>query len=405
MISEDHVGAPNLVGRLLPAVQRVMAVNDITAGGPKQGFAARFRGRLYLDSIEAYDSLKPVFAQEDTTLLFRSKGEEHIILAVPGLNQPKRSKPWVNLGLFLLTLLSMLLSGVMYGYQGPVGTNLGQLFLNLLRHLDRGIPFAVSLLGILAAHEFGHYLAARYHKTEVSLPFFLPFPGSPFGTLGAFIQLKEPPRNRRVLLDIGLAGPLAGLMVAIPILLLGLSLSEVGVLPLNAEEAFGQVLEGNSLIYLGMKFLVTRRLLPIPVDFGGVNPVLYWVRYIFLGLPVPYGGLDVFMHPIAWAGWAGLLVTALNLIPAGQFDGGHVIYVLLGRHAARLLPFIVVALVIMGVVWPGWYLWAGLIFFLGRTYAQPLDDITPLDRRRKALAIIGLIIFLLVFTPVPMRSL
>ena len=405
MVSEDHVGTPNLVERLLPEVQRVMAVNDVTAGGPKQGFAARFRGRLYRDSIEAYDHLKPIFAHEDTTLLFRSKGEDHIILAIPGLIQPKRSNPWVNLGLFLLTLLSMLLSGVMYGYQGPVGTNLGQLFLNLLRHLDRGIPFAISLLSILAAHEFGHYLAARYHNTEVSLPFFLPFPGSPFGTLGAFIQLKEPPRNRRVLLDIGLTGPLAGLIVAIPILLLGLSLSEVGVLPLNAEEAFGQVLEGNSLFYIGMKFLVTRRILPAPVDFGGVNPVLYWVRYIFLGLPVPYGGLDVFMHPIAWAGWAGLLVTALNLIPAGQFDGGHIIYVLFGRRAARLLPFIVVALVIMGVAWPGWYLWAGLIFFLGRTYAQPLDDITPLDRRRKVLAIVGLIIFLLIFTPVPMRSL
>jgi len=404
MVSEDHSGVPNLVERLLPAVRQVMAVSDVTAGGAKQGFAARFRGRLYLDSMEAYDRLKPVFTREDTTLLFRSKGEEHIILAVPGLIRPKRSNPWLNLGLFLLTLFSMLLSGVMYGYQGPIGANLGQFFLNLLRRLDRGIPFAVSLLGILAAHEFGHYLAARYHKTAVSLPYFLPFPSSPFGTLGAFIQLKEPPRNRRVLLDIGLAGPLAGLIVAIPILLLGLSLSEIGILPLSAEEAFGQGLEGNSLIYLGAKYLVTRRILPAPVDFGGVNPVLYWVRYFFLGLPVPYGGLDVFMHPIAWAGWAGLLVTALNLIPAGQFDGGHIIYVLLGRRAARLLPFIVVALVVMGVVWPGWYLWAGMIFFLGRTYAQPLDNITPLDRRRKALAIAGLIIFLLVFTPVPFRS-
>ena len=405
MATQDNGGAPNLVDRLLPAVQQVMVVNDITAGGPKQGFAARFRGRLHLDSMEAYDILKPIFAQEDTTLLFRSKGEEHIILAVPGLIQPKKSNPWVNLGFFLVTLLSVLLSGVMYGYQGPIGTNLGQFFLNLLRHLDRGIPFAVSLLSILVAHEFGHYLAARYHKTEVSLPFFLPFPGSPFGTFGAYIKLKEPPRNRRVMLDIGLAGPLAGLIVTIPILFLGLSLSEVGVLPLNPEEAFGQGLEGNSLLYLGIKFLVTGRILPAPVDFGGVNPVLYWVRYIFLGLPVPYGGLDVFMHPVAWAGWAGLLVTALNLIPAGQFDGGHVIYVLLGRHAARLLPFIVVALVVMGVVWPGWYLWAGLIFLLGRRSAQPLDDITPLDQRRKVLAVVGLIIFLLIFTPVPMRSL
>jgi Zn-dependent protease len=392
------------VERLMPAVRQVMSVEKASAGDTQQGNAVRFRGRLYHDSAETYDRLAPVFEGENLTLLFRKEGDAHLILGIPGVIRPRESNPWVNVGLFLLTLLSMLMAGVLYGYQGPVDVSSGELLLNLLRSLPSGIPFAASLLGILAAHEFGHYLAARYHKSPVSLPYFLPFPGSPFGTLGAFIQLKAPPKNRRILLDIGIAGPLAGLVVAIPVLFVGLALSDIGTLPRNPMEALGQGLEGNSVLYLAAKYLVTGKLVPMPVDYGGVNPVLYWLRYFFIGLPVPYGGVDVLLHPMAWAGWAGLLVTALNLIPAGQLDGGHVVYVLFGRRAVRFVPFIIVALVILGIVWPGWYLWAALIFFLGRTYAQPLDEITPLDDRRKALAIFGLIVFLLVFTPVPLRG-
>jgi membrane-associated protease RseP (regulator of RpoE activity) len=121
-----------------------------------------------------------------------------------------------------------------------------------------------------------------------------------------------------------------------------------------------------------------------------------------LSSPVPFGGRDILVHPLAWAGWAGLLVTALNLIPAGQLDGGHLVYVLLGRRARTLWPLIVVGLVALGFVWSGWWIWAGLIFFLGRSYAEPLDAITPLDARRQMLALLGLVIFLLTFTPVPL---
>jgi Zn-dependent protease len=394
----------DLAGRLLPAVRQVMSVHEVTTGGAQQGFAARFRGRFFVDTEQAYNTLEPTFSREEVLLVTRSEGEEHVVLAMPGLIRPKASNPWINVLLFLLTLLSMLMAGVLYGYEGPVEVSLGQLLLNILNQLPRGLPFAVSLLAILLAHEFGHYLAARYHNTAVTLPYFLPFPGSPFGTLGAFIQLKQPPRNRKALLDIGLAGPLAGLIVAIPILLYGLSLSEIGTLPTRPLEALGQGLEGNSILYLGAKYLITGELLPAPVDYGGVSPVLYWIRYIFIGLPIPFGGRDVMLHPIAWAGWAGLLVTALNLIPAGQLDGGHALYVLLGRRAARVWPVIVVALILLGLVWPGWYLWAGLIFFLGRTYAQPLDEVTSIDGRRKALAVFGLVLFVLIFMPVPVRG-
>ena len=133
-----------------------------------------------------------------------------------------------------------------------------------------------------------------------------------------------------------------------------------------------------------------------------MSPILYWIRYFFTGQPFPWGGVDVVIHPIAFAGWAGLLVTALNLIPAGQLDGGHVLYVLLGHKARAFLPVILVALVLLGFVWVGWWLWAFLIFLLGRLYAEPLDQITPLNMPRKAIAILGLVIFFLVFTPIPL---
>jgi membrane-associated protease RseP (regulator of RpoE activity) len=394
---------PGMLGeRLTPVVRQVMQVTDVTTGGP--GYAVRFRGNLMVQSEQAYDHLKPLFAHQGLTLMMRTEGESHVLTGVEGLIRPRPSNPLINLLLFGVTLFSVLLAGALYGYAGPQPSGLGELLAGLLQSLPTGIPFAASLLAILLAHEFGHYLAARFHNTAVTLPYFLPFPGSPFGTLGAFIQLKEPPRNRRVLLDIGLAGPLAGLVVAVPILLFGLAISDVTHLPNTTRLAANQVLEGNSILYLASKFIVTGKLLPQPVDFGPGGAVAYWLRYFFLGIPTPFGGLDVQLSPVAWAGWAGLLVTALNLIPAGQLDGGHVLYVLLGRRAGRLLPYLIVALIALGLVWSGWWLWAALIFFLGRTHAQPMDEITPLDPTRKALAIIGLLVFVVTFTPVPLRA-
>jgi membrane-associated protease RseP (regulator of RpoE activity) len=290
-------------------------------------------------------------------------------------------------------------------YEGPLSADLRVIAPHLAPALISGLEFSISLLLILLAHEFGHYLAARSHRTAVTLPYFLPFPYpfSPFGTLGAFIQLKEPPKNKRILMDIGIAGPLAGLVVAIPILILGLSLSEIDRLPgiVSRNTAFS--LEGNSILYLFAKYLVFGEWLPKPESYAGLHPLFYWVRYFFTGRPAPLGGTDVMLHPIAWAGWTGLLVTALNLIPAGQFDGGHLIYVLFGKKAQLILPFILVLLIILGLFWPGWWLWAFLIFFLGRIHAEPLDQITELDQKRKVLAAIGVIVFILVFTPVPLR--
>jgi membrane-associated protease RseP (regulator of RpoE activity) len=381
-----------------------MQVDEITRGSQKQGFTFRFRGRLMIDSQEAYDQLEGVFAQHGTTLVFRKEGEDDLVLAIPGVIQPRPSNPYLNLLFFVLTVLSVLFTGAMYTVELPAQADLAtQLRLTFLS-LPEGIPFAASLLAILLAHEFAHYLAARRHNTAVSLPYFLPFPLSPFGTMGAVIKMKQPPRTRRAVLDIGLAGPLAGLVVAIPVLILGLSLSEVGSLPLGSSPSQPFVLEGNSLLYLAAKYLTKGELLPAPMSYGGLHPLLYWARYLFLGQPVPFGGRDVMLHPVAWAGWAGLLITAVNLIPVGQLDGGHILHALLGRRAATLRPFILVAMVGLGFVWSGWWLWAALLFFLGRATAQPLNGILPLDKRRKALAFLGLIVFILVFTPVPLNA-
>jgi membrane-associated protease RseP (regulator of RpoE activity) len=235
----------------------------------------------------------------------------------------------------------------------------------------------------------------------VTLPYFVPFP-SQLGTLGAFIQLKEPPRDRRALLDIGLSGPVAGLAVALPVLALGLYLSDVSRLPASPEALRGLTLEGNSILYLSMKYLITGKLLPEPVSYGGVSPLLYWIRYVVTAQPAPVGGLDVLLHPIAWAGWAGLLVTALNLIPAGQLDGGHVLYVLVGRLTDWVRPLLILGLLALGTFWAGWWIWAFLLLFLGRGHARPLDEITPLNPRRRFAAMLALVVLLLLFMPVPL---
>jgi membrane-associated protease RseP (regulator of RpoE activity) len=402
-MAEQLHGSQSFVDRLMTEIRQVMQVQEYITGDERQGFRLKVRGHLLIDSMDAFDQLDPIFLDENVTLNLREEDGLDTVVALPGVVHPQPSNPWINAGLFLLTVMSVLFAGALYGLEGPVEPTARGLLIAAIRNIPGGLSFALSLLAILVAHEFGHYLAARYHKTAVTLPYFLPFPGSLFGTMGAFIRLKEPPKNRRVLLDIGLAGPLAGMVVAIPVLMIGLSLSELGRLPLSPAAAAGHVLEGNSILYLLAKFVVTGDWLPAPLHYAGITPAVYWLRYFFLGLPMPYGGTDVMLHPMAWAGWAGLLVTALNLIPAGQLDGGHTLYVLVGRKAGRLWPVIVVLLFLLGFVWSGWFIWGVMIFLLGRSFAQPRDQLTRLDPRRRNLAIFGLILFVLVFTPVPLR--
>ena len=305
----------------------------------------------------------------------------------------------MNLVLFLLTLLSVLFTGGLYGFEGdlPQGT-----WETIWALINSGWPFAVTLLVILGAHEFGHYFAGKKHGVQVTLPYFIPFPFSLFGTMGAFINMRSLPKNRRALFDLAVTGPLSGFVVSIVALIIGLNLSETSQLPLSIESGTGLQMEGNSLLYLLLKYVTFGKLLPDPGNMSGISLAVYWVRYFFTGKPFPWGASDVMLHPIAWAGWAGLFVTGINLIPAGQLDGGHIFYTLFGKkNAKRLFPFIVGALVILGFFSNVWWLWAGLIFFFGRFYAEPLDQITELDKKRRIIGYIALAVFVLTFIPVP----
>ena len=378
-------------------VSRVFRIEDVTSEDPRKGFFLRYRGELLnQDSAEAYDRLAESLSPYNATPLFRIEEGRQVIYLAPKQPEPKKDKISTNIILFVLTVLSVMLAGAQPEGPFPADT-LGQILM-LARSIFTGWPFALSLLGILVAHELGHYFMSRYHKTPATLPYFIPFPFSPLGTMGAAIILRAVPKNKRVLFDIGIAGPIAGLVVAIPVLFLGLSLSTLGTIEPNPNG----FIEGNSLLYLFAKFVTFGQLLPSPIAPQGF---VYWLRYFFTGGPIPFGGTDVFIHPVAFAGWAGILVTALNLIPAGTLDGGHVIYSLFGDKARKAFPFIVGILIAIGFFWSGWWLWAAILFWLGRVHAEPLDQITTLDANRRLLAFAMIIIFILVFMPVPFMTL
>jgi membrane-associated protease RseP (regulator of RpoE activity) len=245
----------------------------------------------------------------------------------------------------------------------------------------QGFPFSLTLLAILGTHEFGHYWMARHHGVPVTLPYFIPAP-SLIGTFGAFIRIKGAVPNRGALFDIGVAGPLAGFIVAVPAIILGLTLSDV-----KPAAEFSGIGLGSSLLFNGLVHLLL-----------GITPQTY----------------DVILHPIAFAGWIGFLVTAFNLIPASQLDGGHIIYSLFGRWHRPLTLLCVLALLPMGWYWPGWWLWAFIIFWFSgphvawrqgwhMAFAHPplLDEATPLSRTQKWVAAAALAIFVLTFPPVP----
>jgi len=396
-------------------VSRIFRVENVTAGDPKE-WIARYRGHLLNkeDSAAAYDQLADSLRPYNITPLFRKEaGDKQVIFLVPSPTLPKLSpRIYTNIILFVLTIFSVMLTGMDVPPEAmPTDGSLP--FSLLLRYIWTGWPFALSMMGILFAHEMGHYIACRYYKVPATLPYFLPAPLlSPLGTLGAFIMMRGIPKNKRILFDVGVAGPIAGLVVAIPVLFIGLSLSPLGPVEPPPPGMSG-LLEGNSLFYLFSKFIVFGELLPKPASMGGLSPAAYWLQYFLSGQPIPFGGLDVQLHSVALAGWAGLLVTALNLVPVGTLDGGHVAYGLFGDKARRIFPYVIgvlLALSFLPVLLTfslagfnfSWLLWVMILFWLGNVRSQPLDDITELDSPRRALGVFMLIIFILLFTPIPM---
>lgn len=384
------------------AVADVFTIHDVTLGVPEQRDAIRLRGHLQVPSHQAYTQIADRLRKMDYTAVLRQDPEADldVLLAVPGvMPQESGTRPWVNILLFVVTILSTLFVGATWSDQAPPGAD----ELWLLTHLWIGWPFALSLMTILTGHELGHYFAGRFYKVAVSLPYFLPMPVPPLGTMGAVILMKGRAINRRQMLTVGAAGPLTGFVLAVPILLLGLSLSTME--PMTAPEPGAFVfLEGHSLLYLLLKFAVFGKILPGSGGALAFPAALNEVAAALFGsFPIDQG-FDVFIHPVALAGWAGLLVTALNLMPVGQLDGGHILYSLVGQRARVLTWPIIGLLVIMGFfLWSGWYLWAALLFLFGRSHPDPLDDVTRLDTSRKLLAVVMLILFVLLFTPVPMQ--
>jgi membrane-associated protease RseP (regulator of RpoE activity) len=400
-------------------VSKIFKIEDVTTGETNE-WIARYHGHfLSEDTVAAFDELANAVRQYKITPLFRKEEDGRpVVYLAPSLPEPPAlAKAHINLILFILSIISAMLVGVRVPPEVAAATDFSAISY-MLTHIFTGWPFALAMMSILFAHEMGHYIACRIYKVPATLPFFIPAPFiSPFGTLGAFIAMRGIPKNKRILFDVGVAGPLAGLVIAIPVLFYGLSLASLGPISPAGAGTSG-MLEGNSLFYLFAKYVTFGKLLPEPTTMNGLPPFLYWLQYIFSGHPIPYGGLDVQVDTgggIAWAGWGGLLVTALNLVPLGTLDGGHVIYGLFGEKARKLFPIaigLLVAFSILPVIVTfslaafnfSWLLWVVILFWLGNVRTTPLDDITPLDTKRRVLGVIVLIIFFLIFAPIPLVS-
>jgi membrane-associated protease RseP (regulator of RpoE activity) len=336
-----------------------------------RGHGFLFGGELLVPPARALALVEPRFKPHGYTPFFTREHDMTWVQALPLAEVVERPRPAVNLVLFLLTLLSTLAAGALVAGSLPYVTfDPGR---EPWRLLD-GFPFAFTLLLILGTHEFGHYFTARAYGASVSLPYFIPAPPPLFlfGTLGAVIRMRSPARDRNSLFDIAAAGPQAGLLVAIPAVWLGLAWSRVASVPATGAMSFG-----DSLLMRFMTYLM----------FGRIPE-----------------GMDVFVHPVALAGWVGFFVTALNLFPVGQLDGGRIAYALFGSHHRKVSMSTFLALLALGVASgsANWFVFAGLVALLiGFHHAPPLDDLTPLSPGRYALGVICLVLLVLLIPPVP----
>lgn len=294
---------------------------------------------------------------------------------------------WLHLVLFLVTFASVWFVGTVYWaafYAVPAAP---ESLPPLRQFAGGGMIFALAVMGFLLAHEMGHYLACRHYRIDASLPYFLPLPLPVFpgvGTLGAVIRIRAPIRDKKQLFDIGIAGPLAGLAVAIPVLIAGLRWSR----PMVPDPQAAYIFMGEPLL---MQLLEHWLLKLAPEQ-------------------------DLLIHPLGHAAWFGLLATMFNLLPLGQLDGGHIAYASLGRRShwlIRLTYYFCLGAGLLGLLswfvyrtepllfWPGWLLWAAIGRMIGLRHPPTLDDASPIGPRRQALAVLALIAFVLCFIPVP----
>ncbi|MCK5710408.1 MAG: site-2 protease family protein [Deltaproteobacteria bacterium] len=294
----------------------------------------------------------------------------------------------IHIILFLLTVATTFITGLSFGGD-----------------IISALSFSFALLFILGSHEMGHYYYGKKYGVDITPPYFIPAPPfiSPIGTFGAFIKIKSPISTKRALFDIGIAGPFAGIVATVPVLIIGIKLSTIVEMSEHAAE--GGLVLGTPLI-------------------------MSLFSDIFYG-PIPQG-YDLFLHPVAFAGWVGLFVTALNLIPSGQLDGGHIVYALFSKKYHRYVSRVMIALLIIFGIgtkilleigndllgsgfnwftqsvpviegWPGWILWAVLLTLMGAKHPPTMYEETDLDMKRKILGLISLLIFIGSFTPAPIK--
>ncbi len=276
--------------------------------------------------------------------------------------EKKKHIPYLNIALFLLTVFTTLTAGALME---------GADLLSDFSAIKNGIPFSFTLITILGFHEFGHFIASRLHGVKATLPYFIPAPPFPFiiGTFGAFIKVKSPIYDKKTLLDIGAAGPIAGFLIAVPSIIWGLQISEVK-----------EVIPGQGIVL-------------------GDSLLLYILEKIIYG-NIPQG-YDIHLSSVAFAGFIGLLVTAFNLLPVGQLDGGHISYALFGKKQKIITIAVFVSLILLSFFWLGWLFWAFLIYMIGFKHPPTADDFVVIDKKRKIVGYICICIFILCFTPIP----
>lgn len=274
--------------------------------------------------------------------------------------------PYLHIVLFIATFLTTLTAGAL------------QKGINIIKEPGRlieGLPFAATLMSILLCHELAHYIASRKHHTKATLPYFIPAP-SIIGTFGAFIKMESPIITRKALIDIGASGPIAGFIISVAACIVGLAMSETIVS--EQKEGVG--------IALGSSVLFT-----------------FLSKFVIGSVPDNY---DILLHPVAFAGWIGLFITSLNLIPIGQLDGGHIVFAVFGERHRHISIVLVGTLGIFGFLfWEGWLIWAVLMIILGTRHPPILYWEVPLDPKRKLISITAFIIFAITFIPSPFKLL